>query len=263
MKSPFPGMDPFIEGCGLWEDFHTHLIEEIYRKLADVVPDRYVVRCGERNYLVVASEEIPKQRSFKPDVTITASPGSDVAADLEEGVAVAESVELTMRAFSEEEFREPFVEILEDGPESRLVTCIEVLSPSNKRPNTLGWEQYHRKRQGLLRGHAASLVEIDLLRGGRRMPMLDPWPPSPYTLLIARASRTPLCKVLRAHFRTRLPMIPVPLLRPDSDIEIDLQPMIDAIYLRSKYDRNIDYTQAMTPPLSAEDIAWLEQHLRQ
>jgi len=30
MKSPFPGMDPYIEACGLWGDFHTHLIEKIY-----------------------------------------------------------------------------------------------------------------------------------------------------------------------------------------------------------------------------------------
>jgi hypothetical protein len=27
MKSPFTGMDPFIEACGLWGDFHSHLIE--------------------------------------------------------------------------------------------------------------------------------------------------------------------------------------------------------------------------------------------
>ena len=30
MKSPFPGMDPYIEAHGhLWEDFHHHLIEDI------------------------------------------------------------------------------------------------------------------------------------------------------------------------------------------------------------------------------------------
>ena len=44
MKSPFPGMDPFIEGCGLWEDFHGHLIEKIFETLAVTVPAKYVVR---------------------------------------------------------------------------------------------------------------------------------------------------------------------------------------------------------------------------
>jgi hypothetical protein len=84
-----------------------------------------------------------------------------------------------MRAFIEEEHRETFVEIYEATPEQRLVTRIEVLSPSNKRPHTPGWDIYHRKRQSLLPGDI-NLVEIDLLRGGRRMPMLDPWPDSPY-----------------------------------------------------------------------------------
>jgi hypothetical protein len=37
-------------------------------------------------------------------------------------------------------------------------------------------------------------MEIDLLRGGQRMPMLDSWPDSPYTLLIGRAG-SPLCRV--------------------------------------------------------------------
>ena len=29
MKSPFPGMDPYIEACGFWEDFHHGLIEQV------------------------------------------------------------------------------------------------------------------------------------------------------------------------------------------------------------------------------------------
>jgi len=42
-------MDPFIEACGLWEDFHPHLIEKIYEALADTVPEHYTVRSGERS----------------------------------------------------------------------------------------------------------------------------------------------------------------------------------------------------------------------
>jgi Protein of unknown function (DUF4058) len=83
------------------------------------------------------------------------------------------------------------------------------------------------------------LVEIDLLRGGQRMPMLDPWPDSPYTLLIARAG-SQLCRVWRAHYRRSFPVTPVPLAKPDSDIPLDLQPMIDEIYQRFLYPRRID-----------------------
>jgi hypothetical protein len=57
-----------------------------------------------------------------------------------------------MRAFIEQEHREAFVEIYEAVPEQRLVTSIEVLSPSNKCPGTPGHELYLRKRQSLLLG---------------------------------------------------------------------------------------------------------------
>ena len=53
MRSPFPGMDPYIEACGLWGDFHSHLIEKIGEKLADVAPEHYLVRTGERSYVVL------------------------------------------------------------------------------------------------------------------------------------------------------------------------------------------------------------------
>src|SRR5262249_39415800 len=102
-----------------------------------------------------------------------------------------EAVEL--RAFVEQEFEDTFIDILR--PEDhRLVTSIEVLSPTNKRRRSVGWRKYLRKRQALLLGKA-NLVEIDLLRGGARMPMLDPWPASPYVLLVAREERAPRCRV--------------------------------------------------------------------
>jgi hypothetical protein len=51
----------------------------------------------------------------------------------------------------------------------RLVTGIEVLSPANKRPGTVGWYQYERKRKVFLEGHA-NLVEIDLLSARNHRP---------------------------------------------------------------------------------------------
>jgi hypothetical protein len=214
MKSPFPGMDPYIEACGLWGDFHSHLIEKISEKLADVAPERYVVRTGERRYVVL-----------------------------------------------QDEHREAFVETYEMSPDLRLVTSIEVLSPSNKRPGTEGWELYRRKRQSLLLGDV-NLVEIDLLRSGQRMPMLDRWPDSPYALLVARAKKARLCRVWPAHFQRPLPRLLVPLAKPDPDVPLDLQPMIDAIYQRSRYERSIDYGKPLIPPLDAAETAWLDTQVQ-
>ena len=131
MKSPFPGMDPYIEACSLWEDFHNHLIEGIYEHLADTVPERYFVRSGRRSYYVLIESEGKTEHPFVPDVKITIPESSKRPKKSPGGVAVAETATenepLTLRAFIEEEQREAFVEIYEADPEQRLVTTIEVL----------------------------------------------------------------------------------------------------------------------------------------
>jgi hypothetical protein len=96
------------------------------------------------------------------------------------------------------------------------------------------WDLYQRKRQSLLLGNV-NLVEINLLRGGQRLPMLDPWPNSPYVLMVARARHPQTCLVWEGHFRHPLPPIPVPLARPDPDLLLQLQPLIDSIYQRYRY----------------------------
>jgi len=264
MKSPFPGMDPYIEACGLWEDFHQHLIEQIAWQLADVVPERYIVRTGERSYLVLAKSDDKMRYPFLPDVHIS-TPRGRKKGGKKSGMAVAEPVAgekpHILRAFIEEEHRETFVEIYETDPEKRLVTSIEILSPSNKRPGTEGWDLYLRKRQSLMLDRM-NLVEFDLLRGGQRMPMLDPWPDSPYALMVERARKPYACHVWEGHFQRPLPSIEVPLAKPDPDIPLSLQPLLDTIYQRFRYAQSINYAAELTPPPSAEESAWCRQLLQ-
>lgn len=262
MISPFPGMDPYIEACGMREDFHSHLIEHISADLAERVPPKYVVRTGERNYVVLVNQEGgTERRRFKPDVGVYSAGGGSAAAVAEIEPASDEEDILTLRALVAEDFRETFVEIHALEPERRLVTCIEVLSPANKRKGTAGWDQYFRKRQAILLGEA-NLVEIDLLRGGERMPMVDALPASPYYWLVCRRNAAAHCKVRPVSYRRPIPAIPVPLEPPDADVPLDLQPMIAAIYARFRYARDIDYTKPLTPPLPAEDEAWLHETLQ-
>ena len=185
MSSPFPGMDPFIEACGLWGDFHDKLVGEIERELSRRLPARYVARIRERTYV----------EWIDP--------------------------------------REIFLEIQELDPQRRLVTCIEVLSPSNKRFGSAGWLQYDRKRQVFLEGHA-NLVEIDLLRGGRRRGMEEPWPGSPYYVLALRKSESPACQVWPAHMDRPLPEITIPLVPPDADLRMCLLQLFK-LFLRGRY----------------------------
>jgi Protein of unknown function (DUF4058) len=231
MKSPFPGMDPYIEACGLFEDFHFDLIAEIKGELARVLPSGYLVKTGERAYVVLAQADGKKEN-------------------------------VAMRAFISTEYRENFIEIYAAEADRNLVTCIEILSPSNKRSGTPGWDLYLRKRQGLLMG-TANFVEIDLLRGGNKMPMVDAWPKSPYMLLVARKVSAPGCRVWPGHSLRPLPSIPIPLLHPDADMPLALQPLIERIHERFHYDRQIDYTRPLTLPLSAEESNWLAEQLQQ
>ncbi len=266
MRSPFPGMDPYIEATGLWADFHDDLIAEIKRSLAGRLPERYFVQTGERSYVVIAGADEKEVKPIYPDVGIEDS--NQLARTSKTGGALAVSEPeartggVTMRAFIDEHFRENFIEIYQAEPEPRLVTCIEILSPSNKRSGEKGWKLYLRKRNALLLGKA-NLVEIDLLRTGRRMPMVEPWPESPYYLLVAREKQAPYCRVFPAYFSEPLPEIPVPLASPDPDIPLALQPMIEAVYERSRYGRRIDYTKRLRPRLRAKEAAWLAERLRE
>jgi hypothetical protein len=257
-------MDPYIEEYGLWEDFHNHLIVAISKRLADAVPEHYFVSTGERSYVVLVEPEGKKEHPFVSDVGVSSARKGRKSSH-EAGAAVveptAEDEPVTLRAFIDEEHREKFIEVYETVPEQRLVTCVEVLSPTKKRPNSPGWNLYERKRMSLLLGHV-NLVEIDLLRGGKRMPMLDPWPGSAYVIMVARAMNAQLCKVWPTHYRRPLPTIPVPLARPDPDIPLSLQPIIDEIHQRFRYSKRIDYAKPLHPRLPARDADWLRQQLR-
>ena len=80
MRSPFPGIDPFIESFGLWEDFHSKLIGELERSLSSLVPDRYVVRTGERAYVAIGGPSGNEGHEFLPDVALTSCAGRRRAA---------------------------------------------------------------------------------------------------------------------------------------------------------------------------------------
>jgi hypothetical protein len=265
MQSPFPGMDPYLEKRGLWEGFHDRLIHKIDESLAQVLPRGYTIDTAVRSYVVLMEAEGKKESLAKPDVAVTEPAPEKKPRKKKGGVAVAEPSEagesVPMQAFVAEEFEEKFVEIYAEGEKRILVTCIEVLSPANKRKGTKGWRKYERKRQAMLLGRA-NFIEIDLLRGGDKMPMLTPWPDSPYTLLVSRAEDAPYCRVWLAHFQRRLPVIPVPLLAPDPDLTLDLQPLLDGIYALGRYDERIDYTRPLTPSLSDAEARWVREALK-
>ncbi len=71
------GMDPYIESFGLWEDFHSKLIGEMERSLSSLVPDRYVVRTGERAYVAIGGPSGDEGHEFLPDLALASTRGPE------------------------------------------------------------------------------------------------------------------------------------------------------------------------------------------
>ncbi len=160
---------------------------------------------------------------------------------------------------------ESFVEIVDVKSGHRVVTAIEVLSPTNKRP-TEGQRLYLKKRDDL-RLAGVNLVEIDLLRGGDRVLMVPQQlvPPAyrtAYQVCIWRAEKPDTFAVYRVPLRERLPVISIPLRPADRDVFLDIQAVLGQCYRNGGYD-DIDYRGEPDPPLSAVDASWADALLRE
>lgn len=53
-----------------------------------------------------------------------------------------------------------------------------------------------------------------------------------------------------------MPVLPIPLRRPDPDVPLDLNAVLRTAYERARYDLRIDYTRPLDPPLQSADAEW-------
>jgi hypothetical protein len=153
-----------------------------------------------------------------------------------------------------QEHRDVWIKIVH-LPERRLVTAIEVFSPSNKEGD--GAVEYHAKRVSLYTRHV-NLVELALLRGGERLSFAKPLPAGDYYAFVTRGRRR-YVDVYPWKLRDRLPTIPIPLQSPDPDISLDLAAVFSGAYERGRYPRRLRYGKPLQPPMSAKDAAWASQ----
>ena len=147
---------------------------------------------------------------------------------------------------------------IRDVAQRRLVTCIEVLSPTNK--TGPGREEYAGKRYQIISG-SAHLLEIDLLRAGTHFAVAAPLPPAPYYVFLSRVERRHEVEVWPIPLAETLPTVWVPLLAGDADQSLDLQQALRTVYDILGYDELIDYRQPPPGPLSAAERAWVDEHL--
>lgn len=257
MPTPFPGMDPYLERRGLWEEVHTGLIAAIQQFLTPLIRPRYRVAVERRVYLAVLS---PDGLIGKPDVLVVSSDRESApAAPAHTPVAIKpQVVELPMV----EEVIERYLEIQEVAT-GDVVTVIEILSHSNKSTRQ-GREQYERKRLAVL-ASLTNLVEIDLLRAGEPLPMRvsSNGNLGDYRIVVSRSRTRPRADVYIFGVRDPIPNVPIPLQPGEDEPVLSLNQIVHDLYDRAGYDLAVDYGQPPVPLLSGEDAQWATQLVAQ
>jgi hypothetical protein len=246
-------MDPYLERPELWPDVHNGLIAAVRDTLAPRLRPRYIVALEERVYVEDAGGTPLVGR---PDLTVVASTGQGSAGARTTSPAAVVEVELPVP----DRVRETYLEVraVVDGD---VVTVIGVLSPTNKRPGE-GRRLYVQKRAAVL-GSLTSLVEIDLLRAGDRMPLVTPPPACDYAVLVSRSWQRPRAHLLPFFLLDPIPLVPIPLRRGEDEPFLELGEVLSGLYDRAGYDLRVDYrSQPPDPPIADADRPGVETLLR-
>ena len=253
MPSPFPGMDPYLEGS-LWMSVHTPLTVEIARQLNRRLSARYVALTTRRFVMDTPEESEIVIGEVYPDVAVARS-------GLPMGVRhTAGTIAPPLRMATLVRTPIPHITVeIRDVEHRQLVTVIEVFSPTNKHGD--GYKEYLDKRDRILRS-TAHLIEIDLLRKGRRIPMQGTLPSAPYFVFVCRVELRLLTEIWPITLDQPLPEVLVPLLPGDADATMDLQHALTNVYDDNRLSSMIDYSKSPDVPLSPEQAASVNELLR-
>jgi hypothetical protein len=268
MPSPFPGMDPYLEHPDFFPGLHDDLISQMKEQLHQRLPEGYYATSKSRVWIEVS------QRYIEPDVEMLRHREGGPLKQKANGPAVLAAPigrgrPILVRV-PHDERRESFLEIyaLQDNGD-RLVTTIEILSPSNKTPGEHGRELYLRKQKEILDSRV-HLVEIDLLLGGihstgvPRERVVEQSGPFDYHICIHRFDHFEDYLVYPVRLEERLPEIAIPLLPEGSPVLLDLQTVFDRAYDIGAYRRRVRYNEETPiPPLSGEQAEWATRVLRE
>lgn len=249
MPSPFPGMNPYLEQEDVGRDFHERFLPHVAEALSPQVSPAYLVKLEQNLYIHERGAD-QRQLLGYGDVTVSRARRTGPASTATAVLTAPRRILLPRVDVESESYLE-----IRDRSTRRLVTVIELLSPTNKRPGE-DRQRYLAKRAGLLRSDA-HFVELDLLRGWPRMPFDEP-AAGDYCLLVSRVEDRPRAEFWPLGLRDPLPEIPIPLQAPDPDARLELQAVLHRVY-DAAYYRDYIYDGTPWPPLSDDDAAWARQ----
>ena len=249
MRSPFPGMDPYLEHPALWTDVHNSLIAAIRDILSPLLAPRYYVGLERRAYLLKPDDVVLVGR---PDIAVVQQREPRTLSTLPLADIGVLEVDVPMN----DEVSENYLEIHEVTT-GKLVTILELLSPVNKL-HEKGRADYEAKRDDVFRTRT-NLVEVDLLRAGEPLPVVGKHVHSDYRILVSRGSTRPHAQLYPFMVRQTIPPFPLPLLPGDKEPSVELNPVLHALYERARFDLRLDYSQRPVPPLADADVEWAQE----
>lgn len=264
MASPFPGMDPYLENPALWAGVHDGLIYTLSVELNACLPEGYYSRRQARLYVARDERDIvPDVAAFHQQEFGSYSSGrTKVLAPHREN-----SLPITLK-LEKEEISEAFIEIRHKESLDKVITVIEVLSPSNKARGSAGYREY-RKKQKEIMASSINLIEIDLLRYGSHVvappqeSIVNRYGTWDYLISLSRWQDRTEFQLWLLTARQQLPEILVPLLPEDEDVSIDLQAAFNRFYEEDRYDISVSYEGDPYFPLLNDDADWAKQLLQE
>ncbi len=266
-RSPFPGMDPFVERKQTWEDIHGWFIRELVQQIIPPIrrlglevgvernvyrrdPDAGMMLIGEPDFLSF-------QESNKSGRSWDRTSG---------GVAVAEPQAVHEVVLDDDEqsiHKQDFLVVREElRGYVRVVAVVELLSPANKTGTYA--PLYQEKRQHFLASQS-HFLEIDLLRDGpnpsrERFPEL---PPTPYFVFLARKTGIGWNEEgFPVRLQEPLPTIGLPLTVDRPLLPLNLQAALESAFNLSAFVSERLYGELPGSPLSSEDQAFVNDVLQ-
>ena len=257
--NPFPGMNPYLENPGLWPGVHNRIIVQLSTFLSRRLRPEYSVSIQERVHISAEPAGNGLGGVRIPDavvLSVSAEPGAELRFPAPERSRDAIAVRLP----ATELLKERYIEVRRVD-NRRVIAIIELLSLTNKDGD--GRLEYLAKRAAVLYS-PAHLVEIDLLRAGRRMPVVGDVPDTHYRILVANARRRePVADMYAFGIRQAIPDFVMPLAGDAEGIAVNLNAVVGAVYADGGFDLDIDYGLDPEPPLSDGDRVWLDGLLRE
>ncbi len=266
-KSPFPGMDPFLEKAQTWGCFHGWFIYELASQIIpaarqvglDVFVERSVYRRvpdsnmrllgGPDSWLLQETISNPSDWKHSDGGIVTAQPRAvhEVLIDDDEQLTVHKQYFLVIR--------EKMSDMVRD------VAVAELLSPANKAGEYA--EKYQKKREHFLASQS-HFLEIDLLRDGanpsrERFPELSK---TPYFIFLARKNWLGWNEEgFPVRLQELLPTIGLPLTPDRPILPLNLQAAFESAFNLSAFVSERLYGELPGPALSDEDQAFVSNIL--